>query len=506
VERYGDVAAAWLIDNEPSEAWTWAGDADSYARMVRLAAAAIHDADPNATVALGAIPLGTVKAMVIADRLDDPSQHDFVVSFASRMWGHPLTIDEIQAVFDAPQFRVWERVEFYRQALAVLPQTDALAGNVLGTSARGELAADIAWAYADQMFTHGGGALPLIYTEVNPYLSDDLARAQQATQLMIGSLATGMVRGQAYLQFIDRSVGEVSEPNCGLVTEDLQPKIGYYSYQALISLLAAAVRADTLPLPEPLTGYRFSTDRGLYIHAIWAPEETEYDLRDVIGPTPVALVDMVGDPVAAGTDRLPLGPSPTYAVMSPDGMVDVPWDHWAFDDILTCLDAGIVGGYPDGTYRPELQITRDQMAVFIARALAGGDAEVPTGPAQASFADVPVDHWAFRHVEHVHARAVVTGYPDGLYRPEREVNRGQMAVFVSRSLLGPGSVPPEPRGEPTFPDVTPMTEWAWCHTYVEHLAGLGVITGYADGLYRPEDPCTREQLAAYIGRAFGLIN
>ncbi len=506
VRRYGDVAAVWLIDNEASEPWSWAGNAHSYAAMVRLAAAAIHDADPAATVAMGAIPLGTVKAMVIADRLDDPSQHEFVVDFASRMWGHPVTIDEIQAIFDAPQFRVWDRVDFYRQALAVLPHTDALAGNVLGTSARGELAADIAWAYVDQMLTHGGGELPLIYTELNPYLSDDLALSQQTTQLMIGSLATGIVLGQAYHQFIDNSVERVSEPYCGLVTESLQPKMGYHAYRTLISLLAAAVRADTLPLPEPFTGYRFVTDQDLAIYALWASEDAEFDLRDMTGRTSVALMDMVGDPLLADTERVLLSPSPTYVVVSPDGMADIPFDHWAFGPILACLSADVVAGYPDGTYRPELRVTRDQMAAFIARGLAGSDAEVPTGPAQASFADVPVNHWAFRHVEYARAQGVVTGYPDGLYRPGADVDRAQMAVFVSRSLLGPGTAPPEPQGEPTFADVAPATEWAWCHRHVEHLARLKIVTGYPDGLYRPEYPCTRDQMAAYIARAFGLAH
>jgi len=74
------------------------------------------------------------------------------------------------------------------------------------------------------------------------------------------------------------------------------------------------------------------------------------------------------------------------------------------------------------------------MAVFIARALCGGDASVPTGPAAATFPDVLTGHWAFRYVEHVTSQGVTTGYPDGTYRPEIAVDRAQMAVYVARAF------------------------------------------------------------------------
>ena len=51
---------------------------------------------------------------------------------------------------------------------------------------------------------------------------------------------------------------------------------------------------------------------------------------------------------------------------------DVAWDHWAVLPVELAYENGIVSGYPDGTYRPTLSVTRDQMAVFISRALAGG--------------------------------------------------------------------------------------------------------------------------------------
>jgi hypothetical protein len=53
---------------------------------------------------------------------------------------------------------------------------------------------------------------------------------------------------------------------------------------------------------------------------------------------------------------------------APQLFPDVVAHYWAGTAIQTCMAHGIVKGYPDGTYRPYLDVTRDQMAVFIWRA------------------------------------------------------------------------------------------------------------------------------------------
>ncbi|MBE9566563.1 MAG: S-layer homology domain-containing protein, partial [Proteobacteria bacterium] len=186
---------------------------------------------------------------------------------------------------------------------------------------------------------------------------------------------------------------------------------------------------------------------------------------------------------------------------------DVPCGHWALSAIAACHDAGIALGYPDGSYLPGGIITRGPMAVFISRAMAGGDALVPAGPEVASFPDVPTDSWLYNYVEYVKSRQIVQGYPDGSYQPEVDLDRGQMAVFIARALVDPlgeegllGYTPPE---VPTFPDVN--TDF-WAYKYIEYIASRHVTQGYPDGSYHPEFVCTRDQMAVYISRAFELPN
>jgi hypothetical protein len=192
---------------------------------------------------------------------------------------------------------------------------------------------------------------------------------------------------------------------------------------------------------------------------------------------------------------------------------DVPKWHWAWDYVQGVTDAQIAAGYDDGLYRPSVVVSRDQMAVFIARAMCGGDPYVPPGPPEASFDDVPNTghgesgtdpYWAYTHIEYAVAESITKGYEDGLYHPEWNVTRGQMAVFIARAMCGGDDYVPAAPGSPTFPDVTSEGENAWCYQHVEYVADQGVTLGYPDGLYHPEIACSRDQMAAYLCRSFDL--
>jgi len=189
-----------------------------------------------------------------------------------------------------------------------------------------------------------------------------------------------------------------------------------------------------------------------------------------------------------------------------DTFSDLPADFWATNAIQACVRAGIATGFPDGTYRPGLVVSRDQAAVYLARAVAGGDELVPAGPVDPSFTDVSASHWAYRYVEYAKTLQIVTGYPDGQYRPADDVTRAEMAAFIARSVVLPtgddGLSWYQAPGQPSFSDV-PVDHWAY--RYVEFVARQGIAGGYEDGTYRPASPCTRAEAAVYLARAFNLI-
>jgi len=180
-------------------------------------------------------------------------------------------------------------------------------------------------------------------------------------------------------------------------------------------------------------------------------------------------------------------------------------EHWACDAILACVEAGIVSGYDDGFYHPDWPVDRGQMAVYISRALASGDENVPDPTTDPGFTDVDSEHWAYKYICYAVDQNVVTGYPEGDYRPEQQVTRDQMAVYVARSMCDPtgedGLIGYEPADPENFPDV-PSDHWAY--TYVEYCVEEDVVSGYPEGDYRPDNVVTRDQMAVYIARAFNL--
>jgi len=179
---------------------------------------------------------------------------------------------------------------------------------------------------------------------------------------------------------------------------------------------------------------------------------------------------------------------------------DIPVDFWAGQEIKTCVEKGIISLYADGSYLPNGEVTRAEMAAYIARALAGHDWAIPAGPFWPTFKDVSRKHWAYKYIEYCHSKGIVFGYSDGIYQPEGTITRDQLAVYLARALAGASGVP-EFYGKPGFSDI-PADFWAY--QYIEYCHTIGIVNGYEDGTYQPLRLVTRDQMAVYITRAFHL--
>jgi N-acetylneuraminic acid mutarotase len=172
---------------------------------------------------------------------------------------------------------------------------------------------------------------------------------------------------------------------------------------------------------------------------------------------------------------------------------DLAEDHWANSYIEAIYSHGITTGYGDGTYGPEDPVSRDQMAAFIIRALYGETFSYNSTP---YFIDVPSSHWAFKYIQKLKELGITTGCGSGQYCPEEIVTREQMAAFLIRARAGEDF---SCSSEPYFSDVT-SDHWAF--DYIQKLRELEITTGYGDGTYGPDDSVTRDQMAAFLYRAF----
>lgn len=89
-------------------------------------------------------------------------------------------------------------------------------------------------------------------------------------------------------------------------------------------------------------------------------------------------------------------------------------------------------------------------------------------------------------------KGVIKGYGEGIYKPDANVSRGEFATFLSRALELPIIT------ETKFEDVSPSSSLA---EGINSASGVGIVTGYLDGTFKPDENVTREQMAAMIYRA-----
>lgn len=113
----------------------------------------------------------------------------------------------------------------------------------------------------------------------------------------------------------------------------------------------------------------------------------------------------------------------------------------------------------------------------------------------ADFLDMPQADPFHSFVETIFRGGITAGCGNGLFCSSSTVTRGQMAVFLLKSKLGLGYGPPPCTGE-VFGDV-PCTGGSF-DSWVEDLAGRGITVGCGGGNYCPDDPVTREQMAALL--------
>ena len=189
---------------------------------------------------------------------------------------------------------------------------------------------------------------------------------------------------------------------------------------------------------------------------------------------------------------------------------DILFGNWAFLEIedATSLDNKVSNriaiGYPDGKYHPELTCTRDQMCVFIARAMNWVQWDEAMALDVPLFVDVPAEHWAGKAIQactgtNPDGIVVVFGYSDNFFRPTAVVQRDSMCVFIARANEW---IDPNARMD-TAPQIFPDV-WAsyWSGTAIQACVAHAVVKGYPDGYYRPWLPVTRDQMAVFIWRAF----
>lgn len=163
---------------------------------------------------------------------------------------------------------------------------------------------------------------------------------------------------------------------------------------------------------------------------------------------------------------------------------DIPGD--AASEINYLIDRNIITGYPDGTFRPNQNITRDEAAIMIGKALDLNGQQRAT-----DFPDVSAGSLASGYIQSAYERGIITGKLDGTYAPKDPMTRGQMAFILQRAfdLTEKSNV--------YFLDIALSGAQ---YDAIDKIATAGLTNGYSDGTYRPAANVTRAEFALFVAR------
>ena len=153
-------------------------------------------------------------------------------------------------------------------------------------------------------------------------------------------------------------------------------------------------------------------------------------------------------------------------------------DHFAY-----------VSGYPDGTVRPEANITREETAMMFYRLLTEAY-RANVASKTNNFDDVAAERWSNDAISTLVNAGILSGYPDGNFNPGAAITRAEFATLVTRF------VGIDETATHSFTDLSGH----WAEKYVATAVKLGWIAGYDDGTFRPDGKITRAEAMTLVNR------
>lgn len=147
----------------------------------------------------------------------------------------------------------------------------------------------------------------------------------------------------------------------------------------------------------------------------------------------------------------------------------------------------LIYGYNDGTFRPQSQMKRSEAAALIGRALGYSDEKRMT-----MFPDVPQDSIASGFIHQAVEEGIISGFPDGTFRPDQYVTRAEMSLLLEKAFGIKAT------GKTNFKDVYPGTA---AFDAIHALAAANITEGFPDNTFHPDEKMKRGDFAIFLMKA-----
>jgi parallel beta-helix repeat protein len=184
---------------------------------------------------------------------------------------------------------------------------------------------------------------------------------------------------------------------------------------------------------------------------------------------------------------------------------DVPANFWASAAINQAAGMGFVSGFPDGTFRPEQNLTRVQALVSLVSGLGISGSNPSLLQFYSDRAQIP--SYATDALSTATQRRLVVNYPkpDRL-EPLSNITRAEVTALIYQALVATGRAdaiasPYIVNADPFTPSFTDIGQH-WAADFIRRLGNLNLVSGFADGSFQPNEPLSRAQYAALVVKVF----
>jgi len=232
---------------------------------------------------------------------------------------------------------------------------------------------------------------------------------------------------------------------------------------------------DCISLGEFSSGTKKTIDLDLLIDI-----EAGNELKNL-----TAAVDWIFYAVQTDIGEIPTPPGPGPGVGPSEPPILNYEDHISY-----------VAGYPDGMVHPEWNITRAEIATIFYR-LMDKTALEKIWSMETIYPDVQPGDWYYMFVSTLSTGGMMSGYPDGTFRPDAPITRAELATVICQFDSQFGKI----QSTLTFPDI----QGHWAQEYIEFNELRGYVSGYPDGTFRPDAPITRAEAVTMINRLLHRI-
>lgn len=276
---------------------------------------------------------------------------------------------------------------------------------------------------------------------------------------------------------------------CFLTIEHLQSSKGAFVITSLPAggrgpfLITEDDIIDPSPAIHALYECRCAPEKG---NPLCTKEELSEGFKD--GNIPSFCVTVAAPDTASSSSSLTPSVGSLFTSFS-----DVSPNHPYSSAVAYVRQEGIVNGYPDGTFRPDQSINRAEFTKIVTLALFGQDMVEKCGTFY-SFTDVPRDAWYAKHLCRARDGWLLTGYPDGSFKPAQSINFVEAAKILAN---GYGLIQRTEHCNGTLCPDSDTAEHPWYEQYVTALAGKQAVPASITSLGQP---ITRGEMAEMIYR------